>query len=158
MAFSQRALLNTKGEQKGNNYRKHEKPSPGCQIPKVQVSNPLVTTCRSKGLGQGRGHLAWLPLFAALVAGAILFPAPGNHSVTHGLCSCLPSNSAPPQASHRVLVSGLRHEPCPLEAGGTVVTSPGHDYTVTGHCSPTLTPTREAHPSCLEHGVQEGYL
>lgn len=30
---------------------------------------------RPEGLGQGGGHLAWLPWFSALVAGAILFPA-----------------------------------------------------------------------------------
>lgn len=92
-----KGLLNAKGEQKGNNYRKHEKPSPGCQVPKVQVSDPLVMTRRPKGLGQGGGHLAWLPLFAALVAGAILFPAPGNHLVTRGLCFCLLSNLPHPR-------------------------------------------------------------
>ena len=115
-------------------------------MPKVQVSDPLVTTRRPKGLGRGGGHLAWLPLFAALVAGAILFPAPGNRWITHGLCFGLLSNLTPPQAPHWVLVSGQKHEPCPPGAGGAVVTNPGRDYIVMGGCPPTLNPYQRGPP------------
>lgn len=68
------------GEQKGNNYRKHEKPSPGCQVPKVQVSDPLilVTARHPKSLGP---EPAGLPRLAALIHGLVAAAIFSSHSL-----------------------------------------------------------------------------
>lgn len=49
LAFSQRTSINTKGEQKGSNYRKY-KQHENSQVSKVQVSRPQITTLELKTL------------------------------------------------------------------------------------------------------------